>query len=105
VRSRTVEVSLGKERWEASYIFREAGFNTTSLGISPSGVLVDCGGVLMNGGGNPDIFAGKALIGVGVLAAVAPGSKPEARNLSSKELGSGTGVADAADVGGALNGS
>jgi hypothetical protein len=53
--------SQNDEKDEASggfgitYSFREAGFNSTSLGISASGVL-EFGGVLKKGGGggNPD---------------------------------------------------
>jgi hypothetical protein len=86
-----------------SYIFNEDVFSTTSFGISPNGVLDRFGGVLTNGGGYPDTFAGKELRGVGVLVAGAPGSRPAARNLSSKEFGSGTGV-EAMDTGGGLKG-
>ncbi len=77
-----------------TYILREAGFRTTSLGISASGVLEAFGGVFRNGGGNPDgKLPGKELNGVGALVGVgAAGSIPAARSRSSKELGSGIGV-------------
>jgi len=86
-----------------SYIFNEDVFNTTSLGISPNGVLDGIGGVLTNGGGYPEILAGNELRGVGVLVVGTPGSIPAARNLSSKEFGSGTGEG-AVDTGGGLKG-
>lgn len=52
-----------------TYNFKEAGFRTTSFGMSANGVL-EVGGVLMNGGGKPggSIFA-KPLGGFGVLVA------------------------------------
>lgn len=84
-----------------TYIFKEFALRTTSFGISPNGVLA--GGIFGNEGGNPEMFAGKEPRRVGMLVAGAPGSKPEALNLSSKEFGSGTGVEVAAG-GGGLNG-
>lgn len=72
--------------------------STTSLGISERGVLAALGGVWMNGGWMPGgrlpatLLCGKggALAGAGTA-----GSMPAARNLSSKEVGSGTGEDDA----------
>jgi hypothetical protein len=57
-----------------TYNFREAGFKTTSLGISASGVLEAFGGVLTNGGGKPSgSLPARALTGrVGVLVAGVP---------------------------------
>ena len=86
-----------------SYIFNEAGFSTTSFGISANGVLAAFGGVFMNDGGNPGgRFAVREVIGSGATV-VAPGtlgSMPAARSLSSNELGSGTGR----ETGGAAGG-
>ena len=50
MRAKPVIVSrrLKIESRKRSYIFNEAGFKTTSLGISKSGVL-DTGGALMKG--------------------------------------------------------
>ena len=73
---------------EYSYILRDAGFKTTSLGISPSGVL-DIGGVLVDDGGNPG--GGLAVPATGGVLVV-PGSIPAARKRSSKAAGSGNGV-------------
>ena len=88
-----------------SYIFNEFGFSTTSLGISANGVLEALGGVFMKGGGggNPGgRFPVKEVEGVLVvlLAAETAGSIPAARNLSSREVGSGTGVGVGAVAGG-----
>jgi hypothetical protein len=49
-----------------SYILRDAGLSTTSLGISASGAL-PVGGVLTNGraGGKPGMLIGNALGGGG----------------------------------------
>jgi len=67
-------------------ILREAGFRTTSLGISPSGVL-DMGGVFVSDGGNPrDDPEGTG----GVLGA--PDRMPAALRRSSKAVGFGIGV-------------
>jgi hypothetical protein len=78
-----------------AHILRDAGFSTTSLGISDSGVLAALGGVLVKEGrmlggtlpASPLRGKGEALVVAGTA-----GSIPAARNFSSKELGSGTGV-------------
>ena len=76
---------------------RDAGFSTTSLGISARVVLAVWGGVLVNGngGGNPSGTLPANVPGGKETLLVAPGtdgSIPAARNLSSRELGSATGV-------------
>ncbi len=76
-----------------SYIFKEAAFRITSLGMAVSGTRGLPGGVFKNGGGNP---GGKPVGGLktggGFGVGVEP-SIPAARNLSSKEVGStGAGV-------------
>lgn len=67
----------------------------TSLGISESGVLVVLGGVAMKPGITPPLRGkGGALAGFGNC-----GSMPAARNLSSRELGSGVEVEDGGTAG------
>lgn len=83
-----------------AYIFNEEVFRTTSFGISPNGVLDGFG---MNGGRYPDMFAGNALFGVGVLVAGGAEIIPAASNFSNREPVSGTGVGTT-DTGGGLNG-
>lgn len=99
MRARTVEISTMKyPEDELAYILREAGFSTTSLGISASGVLAALGGVLMNGGRIPGgtlAAIGPRGNGAALVATGTAGSIPAARNFSSKELGSGTGVVEA----------
>ena len=80
-----------------TYSLREAGFRTTSLDKLASGVR-EVGGVLRNGGGNPG-GTGRELMGVGALVGVGTAvSIPAARNRSSKEPGSGTGVEAGAEA-------
>ena len=63
---------------------------TASFGISDSGVLAALGGALgKDGVGNPD----RDPLGAGAVVTEGnPGSTPARRNLSSNEVGSGTGV-------------
>ena len=74
----------------------EAGFKTTSLGMSDKGVL-EVGGVFMKVGGNAGgTNPGAEIAGGigGVLVADTIGSTPAARNRPSMELGSGPDAAD-----------
>lgn len=65
-------IKVSRERtmiWDVVYSFKEAGFRTTSFGISANGVL-EVGGVLMNDGGKPGgSVPAKPLRGLGVLVA------------------------------------
>jgi len=76
-----------------SYIFRDEDLRTTSLGMSAKGVL-ETGGVNAGGGNPGGTFTVKEPKGKGGVLVALP-SIPAARNLSSNELGSGTGVEDA----------
>lgn len=75
---------------QSTYIFREAGFKTTSLGITAKGVLAADGGVFGNGGGTDAVVE---LAGVAAVVAASPGSIPAARKRPRRDAGSGTGVA------------
>jgi len=87
---------------EKTYIFRDAGFSTTSLGISAKGVLDGAGGVNDVGGNPGTVFPVRAPRGRGgvlVGAGPPPGSRPDARNLSSRARGLDAGVKVGAELG------
>lgn len=71
-----------------------------SLGISDNGVL-ETGGVKAGGGNPGGTFVARLPSGKGGIL-VAPPSIPAARNLSSKELVSGTGAEDVGGIEGCV---